>query len=54
MRQKKQKNLKRLKVKICPICKSNNITLYMGGQMGNYKCKNCGYVGFIILEKEVK
>jgi len=39
-------------MKICPICKSNEITDYMGAQFGKYLCKRCGYVGSLVLEKE--
>jgi len=38
----------------CPQCESENITLYMGGQFGKYQCKDCGYVGPLILEKVEK
>lgn len=42
------------KIEMCPVCKGTDIFLYMGGQLGIlYKCKNCGYVGPIILEKDV-
>ena len=37
---------------LCPKCESENVTLYMGGQLGKYQCKNCGYIGALILEKE--
>ena len=36
----------------CPVCKSKNVTLYMGGQMGKWKCKKCGYVGALIVEED--
>ena len=36
---------------ICPVCKSEEINFYMGGQFGKYECKDCGYVGVIVLEK---
>mgnify|MGYP004343523351 CR=1 FL=1 len=39
-------------MKICPICKSNKIMLYMGGHFGKYECKKCNYVGNLILEKD--
>jgi transposase-like protein len=35
-------------MKRCPVCKSANVTLYMGGQFGNYQCKKCSYVGMVI------
>ena len=37
---------------ICPICKHSSITFYMGGQFGKYECKDCGYVGVIIIEED--
>ena len=40
-----------MKIKICPKCKSSNITLYMGGKFGKYICKDCGYVGPLVIEK---
>ena len=36
----------------CPKCKSKDITLHMGGIFGKYKCKDCKYVGPIILEED--
>ena len=39
-------------MKKCPHCKSSNITLDMGGQSGKYICKDCGYVGSLIIEEE--
>ena len=39
---------------ICPVCKSKEITLYMGGHFGKYQCKKCGYVGSLILEEDEK
>jgi len=41
-------------MKKCPVCKSSDITLYMGGQFGNYQCKKCGYVGNLIVDDKVK
>ena len=38
----------------CPVCKSTNVTLYRGGQLGTYQCKKCNYVGPIIIEEEDK
>ena len=39
-------------IKICPKCKSRDITLYQGGIYGTYVCKNCGYIGELIIEIE--
>ena len=42
------------KIEICPVCKSPDIFLYMGGQIGMlYKCNACGYIGPIVLEKDL-
>lgn len=36
---------------LCPICKSKNITLFLGGYLGKvYRCSSCGYVGSLIIE----
>lgn len=44
----------KITVKICPNCKSDNIVLYMGGILGvQYECKNCGYIGPLVIEKEL-
>ncbi len=41
--------------KICPNCKSNDIYLWLGGNLGIiYECKNCGYRGPVVLEEEKK
>lgn len=39
---------------ICPKCKSENVTLYMGGQFGKYECKDCGYIGPLIIKEYKK
>ncbi len=39
-------------VLICPVCNSSNVTYYLGGELGyQYRCKDCGYVGALVLEK---
>lgn len=35
----------------CPLCKSEEINYYMGAQFGKYQCKNCGYVGVLVIEE---
>ncbi len=35
----------------CPVCNSENITLYQGW-FGKYYCKDCEYVGVVVLEEE--
>jgi len=41
-----------MKNKKCPICKSTNIWLDTGGITGKYKCKDCGYIGAIVLTED--
>lgn len=41
-------------MKFCVKCRSRNVDLYMGFQFGKYKCKDCGYIGPLVLEKEEK
>jgi Zn ribbon nucleic-acid-binding protein len=37
--------------RICPICKSDKINLWMGGFTGTmYRCPDCGYVGPVSIE----
>jgi len=46
---------RKIKVKICPVCHSTDISLYMGGELGIlYKCKKCKYIGPLIIEKELE
>ena len=40
-----------MNIKLCPQCKSSDITLDTGGQTGKWLCKKCGYVGVLVLEK---
>ena len=42
-----------MKIKICPKCKSTDITLDTAGHTGKYKCKKCGYIGPLIIEKDI-
>ncbi|MFH1209662.1 MAG: NUDIX domain-containing protein [archaeon] len=37
-------------MKLCPKCKSSDIFFYTGGIFNSYMCKDCGYVGNLILE----
>lgn len=38
--------------KVCPKCRSKNIFIWMGAQVGIiYECKNCGYRGPLIIEE---
>ncbi len=38
--------------KKCPNCGSEDISLFIGGQSGQYKCNECGYIGVMIIEEE--
>jgi transposase-like protein len=40
-----------IKTRLCPICKSDAIILDAAGHTGKYKCKDCKYIGVLILEK---
>ncbi|GEM_PF-1681244 len=43
--------IKKFSIKKCPVCGSTDIVLNLGGQTGKYECKNCGYIGVLILEE---
>jgi len=36
------------KILVCPVCKSSDVVLDVGGYTGKYMCKNCGYVGIAL------
>ncbi len=37
---------------ICPVCNSRNVTYYIGGELGyQYRCKDCGYIGALVIEE---
>ncbi len=36
----------------CPVCKSEKVVEYMGGQFGKWQCKKCGYIGVIVIEEK--
>lgn len=38
----------------CPNCRSENIAFQSGGITGMYECKDCGYMGPLVLEVEIK
>jgi len=49
----KKKRSKIKTVKLCPHCHSTNVTLWLGTGLGvQYKCKACGYIGPLIIEKD--
>ncbi|MBS3164719.1 hypothetical protein J4439_04790 [Candidatus Woesearchaeota archaeon] len=39
-----------MRERCCPVCRSEEVTLHMGGQLGTWRCKRCSYVGPIVLE----
>jgi len=40
---------------ICPVCGSADLYLEAGGYTGKlYHCKNCGYVGALIVEADLE
>jgi len=41
-----------MKTQKCPKCGSEDISLFLGGQFGKYKCKKCGYIGPMIIEED--
>ena len=43
-----------MRVKFCPNCGSKEIELVAGGNIGMYECKNCGFMGSIFPEIDVK
>ena len=43
-----------MKIRMCPQCKSTDIELYMGGNLGiQYRCNTCGYIGPLIIEQDI-
>lgn len=45
---------KLLKILYCPKCKTNNIQPHAASMVGTYYCKKCGYIGALVIEKEIK
>jgi len=39
-------------IKICPTCRSEDITYVSGGLNGLWKCKGCGYENDIFPERD--
>jgi len=35
----------------CPVCKSTNLILDTAAHTGKWKCKDCGYIGVLVLEE---
>jgi len=38
----------------CPVCGSENMMLDSAGHTGKYRCKDCGYIGPIVIENNEK
>ncbi len=49
-----EKKKKKIKIRMCPQCGGNEL-YYESGLITGYKyhCKNCDYIGALILEKEI-
>lgn len=43
-----------MKITVCPNCGSRRITLCAGGQIGQYRCEDCGYVGSLVIEQDIE
>jgi ribosomal protein L37AE/L43A len=43
-----------MRVKFCPKCKSTDLVMMAGGNIGIWKCKKCSYQGSVFPEKEIK
>ena len=50
---KKTIKTKKIRIRFCPKCKSNNIDMIAGGQIGMWKCSNCGFQSAIFPEIEI-
>ncbi|AEH61261.1 hypothetical protein Mzhil_1417 [Methanosalsum zhilinae DSM 4017] len=38
-------------IKVCPVCGNSDLYYEAGGYMGMvYHCKNCGYIGSLVVE----
>jgi transposase-like protein len=36
----------------CPVCRSENIVLDSAGHTGKYRCKDCDYIGVLVIEED--
>lgn len=40
--------------KFCPKCGSKNLVPYVGFEFGmKYECRDCGYMGVLVVEKDL-
>ena len=44
---------KKFVLKLCPKCNSDDVGVVIGGQMGMWECRKCGFRGPSLLEKEM-
>ena len=42
-----------MKIQMCPVCNEDALKLFVGGQTGQFECKSCGYIGPLIVEKDI-
>ncbi|MCK4647529.1 hypothetical protein KAT24_01200 [Candidatus Pacearchaeota archaeon] len=49
---KSKKNGKTFKIRECPKCRSDDVTVVIG-QIGMWECKKCGWKGVDVVEKEL-
>jgi predicted RNA-binding Zn-ribbon protein involved in translation (DUF1610 family) len=59
MKKRKEKQVKRqnkkLKVRFCPRCGSNDIMAVLGFKLGSiYECKKCGFRGALFPEQDLE
>ncbi len=40
-------------MKKCPKCNSTNLILHAAAHTGQYQCKDCDYVGSLVLEEDL-
>jgi len=41
-------------INYCPRCKNASLEIFAGLITGQYHCKKCGYIGSLIIQKEIK
>jgi len=43
-----------MKVRFCPKCQNADLIMVTGGEVGKWRCKNCGFEGSVFPEKQIK
>jgi transposase-like protein len=43
-----------MKVRICPRCEDSEVFLVIGGEIGMFECKDCGFRSSIFPERELE